>query len=113
MLAALAGAAIVSYLTRASISPAVTTIQKDLRLSDVEMGYVLGGFFMGYIWLQIPGGWLVDRVPPRTAARARAACGRSARAATSVRKRASVGGSSPAARSAPSNACVASGAGAG
>lgn len=61
----LAGAAIVSYLTRASISTAATTIQADLHLDAVQMGYVLGGFFMGYIWLQIPGGWLGGRIGAR------------------------------------------------
>ncbi len=55
-------AAIVSYLTRASISTAATTIQADLKLDAVQMGYVLSGFFMGYIWLQIPGGWLGGRI---------------------------------------------------
>lgn len=65
VLALLAGAAIVSYLTRASISTAGTTIQADLRLSDVQMGYVLSGFFMGYIWLQIPGGWLERKIGAR------------------------------------------------
>lgn len=61
----LAGAAIVSYLTRASISTAATTIQADLQLDAVQMGYVLSGFFMGYIWLQIPGGWLGGRIGAR------------------------------------------------
>lgn len=61
----LAGAAIVSYLTRASISPATTTIQADLQLTDVQMGIVLSGFFLGYIWLQIPGGWLGGRIGAR------------------------------------------------
>ncbi|WP_406693922.1 MFS transporter [Singulisphaera sp. Ch08] len=61
----LAGAAIVSYLTRASISTAATTIQADLHLDAVQMGYIMGGFFMGYIWLQIPGGWLGGRIGAR------------------------------------------------
>jgi MFS family permease len=61
----LAGAAITSYLTRTSISTAATTIQADLRLSDIEMGEVLAGFFFGYIWLQIPGGWLGGRFGAR------------------------------------------------
>lgn len=65
VLAMLASAAIMSYLTRTSLSPAGTTIQADLHLTDVEMGYVLSGFFMGYIWLQIPGGWLGERIGAR------------------------------------------------
>src|SRR5262249_44738569 len=31
------------------------------------MGYVLGGFFLGYVWSQIPGGWLGNRLGARSA----------------------------------------------
>ncbi len=65
VVAVLASAAITSYLTRASISSAGTTIQADLHLDDVQMGYVLSGFFWGYIVLQIPGGWLGGRIGVR------------------------------------------------
>jgi len=62
----LAGAAIISYLTRASISTAATTIRAELHLDEIQMGFVLSGFFMGYIWLQIPGGWLGGRIGARS-----------------------------------------------
>lgn len=35
-----------------------TTLQRELSLSNAQVGAALGGFEFGYIWLQIPGGWL-------------------------------------------------------
>lgn len=67
VLAALAAAAVTSYLTRVSLSPCASTIQAEMRLSDPEMGYILGGFFFGYIVSQVPGGWLGDRLGARLA----------------------------------------------
>ena len=47
-----------AYLLRVSLAPADTTIQRDLGLSSTRMGDVLGAFFLGYVWLQVPGaGW--------------------------------------------------------
>ena len=43
---------------RVCISTAGSTIQGDLGFSDVQMGYILGGFFLGYMWFQIPAAWL-------------------------------------------------------
>ena len=47
------------------MGPAGTTIQRELKLDDVAMGYVLGGFFLGYTWFQVPAGWLGDRLGAR------------------------------------------------
>ena len=58
VLGALASAAIGAYLVRVCISTAGSTIQGDLGFSDVQMGYILGGFFLGYFWFQIPAAWL-------------------------------------------------------
>lgn len=65
VLVALATAAVHSYLTRVCISPAATTIQCDLDLSDIQLGRILSAFFVGYILSQIPGGWLGQRFGPR------------------------------------------------
>jgi MFS family permease len=61
VLAALAAAAAISYLARVGFSPAASTIQRELKLSDPQFGYILGGFYIGYVWSQIPGGWLGSR----------------------------------------------------
>ena len=64
MLAALALLAADAYLTRI-LGAAGTTIQHELGLSDEAMGFILGGFALGYLWFQIPGGWLGNRLGPR------------------------------------------------
>jgi MFS family permease len=65
ILAALAGGAILSYLLRVCISPAGTTIQKDLAISDITMGDIYSAFFLGYFWCQLPAGWIGNRLGTR------------------------------------------------
>lgn len=56
-----------AYLTRNCISVANTTIQKDLSISDEQMGWVLGISYFGYCIFQVPGGWLGNRFGTRVA----------------------------------------------
>jgi len=65
VLAALAAGAILSYLLRVCISPAGTTIQGDIGISDVAMGDVYSAFFLGYFWFQIPAGLVGNRFGAR------------------------------------------------
>ncbi len=65
VLAALATGAILSYLLRVSLSPAGTTVQRELEISDAVMGDVFAAFFLGYFWFQIPGGWIGNRFGTR------------------------------------------------
>jgi MFS family permease len=65
VLAALAAGAILSYLLRVSLSPAGTTVQRELEISDAVMGDVFAAFFIGYFWFQIPGGWIGNRFGAR------------------------------------------------
>lgn len=52
---------IVSYIDRTAITLALTSIGNDLVLNATQLGFVLSAFFMGYAFMQIPGGWLADR----------------------------------------------------
>ncbi len=54
-----------AYITRACLSPLTTTIQADLGLTNSQMGIANGAFFFGYLWLQVPGGWLGSRFGSR------------------------------------------------
>lgn len=65
VLAALACLTVDAYVTRVSLAPAASTIQGELSLSDVDMGYILGAFAFGYTWLQLPGGWLGGKLGAR------------------------------------------------
>jgi MFS transporter, ACS family, glucarate transporter len=59
--------AVVQYLDRVAISSAaaVPAIQKDLGLSQTQMGWVFGAFGLAYAIFDIPGGYLGDWLGPR------------------------------------------------
>jgi ACS family D-galactonate transporter-like MFS transporter len=56
---------VINYLDRSNISIVGPQLSHALRLSPVKLGFVLSGFGWTYVALQIPSGWLVDRVHPR------------------------------------------------
>ncbi|WP_109829546.1 MFS transporter [Reichenbachiella versicolor] len=53
------------YVDRVCISVAKETIQADLGLSDIYMGWVLSAFALGYALFQVPSGMLSDEFGPR------------------------------------------------
>ena len=55
-----------AYLDRINISVAGPIMMKDLHMSPALFGVVLSAFTFGYAILQIPGGWLADRLGART-----------------------------------------------
>ncbi len=57
---------VVNYLDRSNLSITAPAMQAELGLDTAQMGLVLSAFGWTYAACQIPGGWLVDRVPPRT-----------------------------------------------
>jgi len=50
-----------AYLTRHCLAVANTTIQKELGFNNEQMGLILGAFSLGYLFCQVPGGWLGNR----------------------------------------------------
>ena len=56
-----------AYLTRHCIAAANTTIQADLSFDDQQMGLIFSSFSLGYLFCQIPGGWLGNRFGTRFA----------------------------------------------
>ena len=56
---------VIDYLDRSNLSVAATSISDDLGLDAFRKGLILSGFGWAYATLQVPGGWLVDRVRPR------------------------------------------------
>src|SRR5437667_4604395 len=57
--------AFITYIDRVAISQAAPAIARDLRLSTIQMGYVFSAFGLTYALLEIPSGWLCDRIGPR------------------------------------------------
>jgi ACS family D-galactonate transporter-like MFS transporter len=56
---------VINYLDRSNLSIAAPGIASDFGLHPVQLGLVFSAFGWTYTPLQIPGGWLVDRVHPR------------------------------------------------
>src|SRR5688500_10165343 len=54
-----------TYFDRICIVRAQQDIQRDLQITDYQMGWVLGIFSFAYGMFEIPGGWLGDRFGPR------------------------------------------------
>jgi len=52
----------ISYIDRAAISIALAQIGKDFNLQASDLGIVISAFFLGYAVMQVPGGWLADRI---------------------------------------------------
>lgn len=67
VLALLGLAAVIAYVQRNAISVPTKTIQADLGLTDANMGVVMGAWYWGYAFAQLPAGWLADRWGSRAA----------------------------------------------
>jgi ACS family D-galactonate transporter-like MFS transporter len=57
---------VINYLDRSNLSIAAPELFRELAIDPVHAGLVFSAFGWTYALMQIPGGWLVDRVPPRT-----------------------------------------------
>src|SRR5690349_14756181 len=50
-----------NFADRATLSITGSTMQKELGLDPVRMGYLFSAFAWAYVAGQLPGGWLLDR----------------------------------------------------
>jgi ACS family glucarate transporter-like MFS transporter len=55
----------VAYLDRVNISIAGPAIAREFHIDNVQLGWVLSAFLVGYALFQTPGGALADRAGPR------------------------------------------------
>ena len=63
-LAILLGVSIfINYIDRGNLSIAAPLVQRELSLSDSQLGLLFASFFWTYSIFQIVSGWLVDRFP--------------------------------------------------
>ena len=56
-----------AYAQRGALSVAAPFMMKDLGLSAAAMGVLLSAFFWCYAFMQVPAGWMVDRMGVRRA----------------------------------------------
>lgn len=60
-------AAVITYLDRICISAAAPAISAELRLSEMQMGFVFSAFGLAYMLFEVPAGWVSDRWGQRAA----------------------------------------------
>ncbi|PRE58990.1 MFS transporter [Burkholderia multivorans] len=56
---------VINYLDRSNLSIAAPELFRELNIDPVHAGLVFSAFGWTYALMQIPGGWLVDKVSPR------------------------------------------------
>lgn len=57
----LAAVLFINWVDRGSLGTAVPLMQRDLHLSNTQLGVLGSAFFWSYVVLQIPVGWLAER----------------------------------------------------
>lgn len=58
-------ASFISYTLRYNMSAAAPVMMADLGLTEIQWGWILAAFMIGYTLFQLPGGILGDRFGPR------------------------------------------------
>src|ERR1022692_4009682 len=55
----------IAFLDRTNISIAGASIRDELRIDNIQLGWVFSSFLLGYAAFQVVGGWLACRFGPR------------------------------------------------
>src|SRR6202162_594434 len=55
----------ITYIDRVHIGTAATEIQRELGLTNTQLGLVFSAFAYPYLIFQVIGGWVGDRFGPR------------------------------------------------
>lgn len=60
--------AAIAYIQRAALSVPANEISRDFAFADLarDMGYIQSAWYLGYAVMQIPSGWIADRVGSRS-----------------------------------------------
>jgi sugar phosphate permease len=53
------------YMDKNMVSTAIIPIAKQFNLTASKTGLIMSAFFLGYSLMQIPGGWLADKIGPK------------------------------------------------
>src|ERR1700754_2805457 len=67
VLARLCAMYFITYVDRVNIGTAASEIQKELALSNTQLGFVFSAFAYPYLLFQVIGGWVGDRFGARIA----------------------------------------------
>ena len=55
----------IGYIDRANLAIAAHGIRAELGIDATQMGFILSAFFWTYAFMQMPAGWVVDRIGVR------------------------------------------------
>src|SRR4030088_90687 len=55
----------ITYIDRVNVSTAASVFQKELHLSNAQVGFVFSAFAYPYLIFQIIGGWVSDKFGAR------------------------------------------------
>lgn len=55
----------VAYLDRVNLAVSGSSIRNEFHLDNVQLGWMLSAFVIGYASAQLPAGWLADKIGPR------------------------------------------------
>ena len=55
----------VAYLDRVNLAVSGRSIANEFGLDNVQLGWMLSSFVLGYALSQLPAGWLADKIGPR------------------------------------------------
>jgi MFS family permease len=67
LLALLCLITLVAYVQRSAMNGATKQIEDDLGITPAQLGMVMSGWYLVYSLLQLPGGWLADRLGSKPA----------------------------------------------
>lgn len=56
---------VINFLDRSNLSLVAPALMHDIGISPAQIGWIFSAFGWTYAAMQIPGGWLVDRMRPR------------------------------------------------
>lgn len=56
---------LINFIDRSAISFVIGPLKQEFGFNDTQFGMILSAFAMGYLFMTIIGGWLVDRWGPR------------------------------------------------
>ncbi|MBN9121629.1 MAG: MFS transporter [Planctomycetes bacterium] len=58
---------LIAYVQRSAMNGATKAVEDDLHTSSQNLGLVMGGWYLLYSLLQLPGGWAADRLGSKPA----------------------------------------------
>lgn len=67
LLAFLCLVTLIAYVQRSAMNGATKAIEDDLHASSEQLGLMMGGWYLLYSLMQLPGGWAADRLGSKSA----------------------------------------------